>query len=182
MSTLLILDTATKTGYAVTCDGVLIEHGLLLLDANVPKSAKGDFQRQPAILLEAYDRIGDLVECHRPDFIVAEIPHLRGASSFLTVAIYGVVELVSAEASVGFYGVHTASWQSRVIPAPKGVKAKKGDTKLRSIAHVEALGLDVETDDVADAICIAEYAHTELRLAGEHIVFSVPAPSRRLAA
>lgn len=181
MSTFLILDTATKTGYAVTIDGVLVEHGLLCLDDNVPKSAKGDFQRQPAILLEAYDRFGDLIERHRPDFVVAEIPHLRGASSFLTVAIYGVVELVCAEASVGFYGVHTASWQSRVIPAPKGVKPKKGDTKRRSEAHARDLGLDVETDDVADAICIAEYAHAELRLAGEHIAFSVP-DQRRLAA
>ncbi|GLQ53587.1 hypothetical protein [Devosia nitrariae] len=181
MSTLLILDTATKTGYAVTRDGILVEHGLLRLDANVPKGAKGDFQRQPPILLEAYARVADLVDRFRPDFIVAEIPHLRGASSFLTVAIYGVVELVAAENEVGFYGVHTASWQSRIIPAPKGVKPRKGDTKDRSIAHVRDLGLDPETDDVADAICIAEYAHTELRLSGDHIPFSI-LTTRRLVA
>jgi hypothetical protein len=177
----LILDTATKTGYAITDDGVLIDHGLLRLDAEVPKNARGEFQRQPAILHAAHQSFRALVDWHGPEFIVAEIPHLRGASSFLTVAIYGIAELTAAENEIGFYGVHTSEWQSRIVPAPKGVKPQKGDTKKRSIAHVRDLGLDPETDDVADAICIAQYVHDELHLSGEHVAFSVSSV-RRLAA
>lgn len=57
-----------------------------------------------------------------------------------------------AQHLIGFYGVHTATWQSRVIPAVNGVKAQKGDTKKRSMAHALELGFAPATHDVADAI------------------------------
>lgn len=38
-----------------------------------------------------------------------------------------------------------------------GKKAVDGDTKARSMRHALARGYFPETDDVADALCIAEY-------------------------
>jgi hypothetical protein len=37
--------------------------------------------------------------------------------SFLTVPPYGIVQLLCARHLIGFYGVHTATWQNRIIPA-----------------------------------------------------------------
>lgn len=170
MTTILVLDTATKTGWCITSGGVVIAHGLLRLDDGI--KAKGDFNRQPLILKAAHHGFMDLIALYDPEFIVAEIPHLRGASSFLTVAIYGVAELVASQAEVGFYGVHTASWQSRIVPAPKGAKKVKGDTKVRSVQHVKDRGFNPETDDVADALCIAEYVHDHLDITGDRVPFS----------
>jgi len=157
MTRVLVLDTATKTGWASLVDGVIVAHGLLRLDAGI--KVKETVQRHPLILSKAFDDIDYLIADQAPDFIVIEHPHLRGASSFLTVAIYAVVQLLCARRELGFYPVHTAEWQSRIIPGPN---RPKGITKLRSIAHVKAQGFDPETDDVADALCIAEYVATYL--------------------
>lgn len=181
---ILTLDTATNTGWCLTEDGLVIAYGLIRLDAHVPPEADGVFQTDPFKLAEAERAFSELVARYKPDFVVIEQPHLRGNVSFFTVAIYGIVELVSARAMTGFYAVHTQSWQSKITPAPKGSKGskKKGDTKARSVAHVRGLGIEPETDDVADAICIAEYAWTYLQITGGTFPFQVPAPARRLAA
>ncbi|HEY8575200.1 MAG TPA: hypothetical protein VIL88_02550 [Devosia sp.] len=178
----VVLDTATKTGWAVLELGVVLPFGLLRLDTDLTKADRGDFQRQPKVLVSASIQFDALVAEWKSDFIVAESPHLRGASSFLTVAIYGIAEMTAANHGTGFYGVRTASWQSRIIPAPKGVAKAKGDTKLRSVQHVLDLGFDPETDDVADALCIAEYVCRELRLDGQAYEFLPTLSPRRRAA
>ncbi|KQN75081.1 hypothetical protein [Devosia sp. Leaf64] len=43
MTTILTLDTATKTGWCLTRDGLVIAYGLLRFDDDV--TAKGDFMR-----------------------------------------------------------------------------------------------------------------------------------------
>jgi hypothetical protein len=159
---ILVLDTAKTTGWSTLTDGVITGSGIARFEEGV--TGTGELQRHPQILQNCLAWLNAVVRHGRPDFIVAEIPHLRGASSFLTVAIYGVVQLVSRIHGIGFYGVHTAAWQSKIVPAPKGVKAKKGDTKKRSIAHVLELGFTPATDDEADAICIAEYVRDHLEL------------------
>ena len=130
----LTLDTATKTGWCGTVEGAVVKTGLLRLDRFVTKDMVGNFQKHPAIVLEAYRAFSDLAAEFGPDFVVAEIPHLQGGSSFLTVAIYGIAQLVAAEISAGFYGVHTQQWQSRIIPAPKLPplpRLKKGEKRPR---------------------------------------------------
>lgn len=133
--------------------------GLLRLEEGV--TGTGTFQRHPSILLNAQTAFHHLCVMHDVDFIVAEIPHLRGASSFLTVAIYAAAQTRAAVQRIGFYGVRTSEWQSRIIPGPN---KPKGATKQRSVAHAKAAGFAPETDDVADALCIAEYVTRFLQL------------------
>lgn len=173
---LLTLDIATKTGFCLTEKGRVADYGLLRLDEGV--DAKGEFNRRPAILLNAHREFGRLIQDTDPDWVIAEIPHLRGGSSFLTVALFGVAQMLTAQHQAGFYGVHTATWQSRIIPKQKG---DDSDTKDRSLAHVRSLRIEPESDDVADAICIAEYAHNELEFGGVKVPFVVDPQFARAA-
>ncbi len=159
MTRILTLDLATSTGCALLVDGKIVDYGGLDFEIGIPKDTP--FNRHPRILDRAYRVLDDLLGKKRPDFVVVEIPHLRGASSFLTVALYGVAQLLCAQHQIGFYGVHTATWQSRIIPGKKSVD---GDTKARSKARARALGFAPANDDVADAICIALWAAENIRV------------------
>ena len=179
---ILTLDTATHTGWCLTEDGMVVAYGLIRLDAHIAAGASGSYQTEPFKLAEADRAITELVARYKPEFIVIEQPHLRGSVSFFTVAIYGIVELISARAMTGFYPVHTQSWQSKITPAPKGAKREKGDAKKRSVAHVRSLGIEPETDDVADAICIAEHVWKYVQVSTGNHEFRVPSGVGSLAA
>jgi len=160
MTRILTLDLATHAGLALLVDGAIADYGALDFEIGIPKGTA--FIRHPQILDRAHRVLGDVFDKKRPDFVVVEIPHLRGSSSFLTVALYGVAQLLCAQHQIGFYGVHTATWQSRIIP---GKKAVDGDTKVRSKARARSLGFGVGDDDnVADAICIALWAAENVRI------------------
>lgn len=114
---ILVLDTAKKTGWAMIVGDKIVAYGLMRFERGV--TGEGELQRHPQILSKCCDGIIALVDAYRPDFIVIEKPNLRGGSSFLTVGLFAVVQLITATHGIGFYSVHASTWQSK-IPRQEG--------------------------------------------------------------
>lgn len=56
--------------------------------------------------------------------------------------------------------IESKKWQKEILGVPGN--AKTAERKAASIAHVRAMGIDTDSDNIADAICIAQYAETIL--------------------
>jgi Holliday junction resolvasome RuvABC endonuclease subunit len=79
----------------------------------------------------------------------------RSQKSALTLQLRRGLAVAAAEACglFRFASVSPSTWQNSLFGSLKG-----RDTKQLSVAYAQSLGLSPETDDEADAICIATWA------------------------
>lgn len=56
--------------------------------------------------------------------------------------------------------IEPKKWQKEILGVPGN--AKTAERKAASIAHVQAMGIETTSDNISDAICIAQYAETIL--------------------
>lgn len=149
---ILALDQATRTtGYSIWQNGKLINHGKFSYDDN-------DLgQRLHKIKL----RVKELIEINLIGKLYLEDIQLEnqyGVTTYKALAeLIGVLQELAIEIGVPYELVHSATWRSTC-----GVRGKtRADKKANSQKHVfEKYNLKV-SDDIADAICIGEYANTQ---------------------
>lgn len=120
--TVLAIDAATYSGWAVgtfpTIDPLM--YGSFKIDGATVGDRLNDF----------YAHVDRLLLVHKPDFIVLELPFIRGgAPSELLWGLRAIVQLLASRHECGYLGVHNQTVKSHVLRGLKGVE--KGTTKER---------------------------------------------------
>lgn len=149
MSTVLGLDQATSTGYAIADDT-----GKILASGHIKFS--GDRGEK---FLAFYRWLEKIVFDYNPDMIAHERPHFRGdAATELCVGFCALINMVATE-----HGLPVHAVQSMVLKkwATGNGRAEKEDMTKAAQAFVEKK-LEVKKDnDEADAIHIARWGALE---------------------
>lgn len=167
---ILAIDASTKcTGYAVFNDGQLTDHGHI----NEVKYKGKSLDRYPAKSTKCgyymADCIYDLIQEFSPDFIVIEEISLGGKQGVAQVKslaalhgqiLYKCIDSIDkiyfqpASGKMKSHGVELKGWRTLL-----GLK-KNGNWKASSIKMVkDKFGIEVTSDDEADAILIAQAFH-----------------------
>ncbi len=177
---ILGLDMSTKTGYAVLADGVLTSMGLLKEEpVTIPGLAEDYSVHRRAVNMA--EKVWQLVNKERPDLIVIEQTNAgRFRSSqkqleFIHCLVLQALLLNGFESRVRY--VDTSAWRSALSikltkeqrKHNKLVKAKSARGKVTpkhlAVSHVNqtfGLSLKMKDNDIADAICLAEYGQVDL--------------------
>ncbi len=77
-------------------------------------------------------------------------------NALLLATIKGRIVQMAVELGYEIQEVGPKTWQKKILGVPGN--AKTAERKAASIAHVKTLGVDTDDDNIADAICIAQYA------------------------
>lgn len=148
-ATILALDTATTTGYAIYKNGKIIEHGIWKL--NILDRYK-----------QLYAQLTKTIRKYHVTTIVAEdifkSKDQRLISAYQVLAeLRGVIELVAQRNNLGLSFLNPLIVKSRMIPSfSYKTKGTRADQKKAMINAITRLGyvLNTTKDDEADAIGI----------------------------
>ena len=164
MTTVLALDLATSTGFAISQDGA-VESGVW--DLRRHGSSVGErlfgFQTELAALLSD----GGPAE-HR--VVVFETPWVgqktHQQTARLLMSLAGVAEMVAWEAGAACYEVTAPTWRKHFLGKGRG-SGKKGtrraDLKRLAVERCVQLGYVPKTSDEAEALGILDYALASLK-------------------
>ena len=142
--TVLGIDQATKTGYAVVTDGEVTTSGTKVFSTQLGKR-----------LVDFESWFREMLITHTPSVVVYEKPHFRGYDS--TISCVGlIINMIKVcyESGTPLVGVHSATLKSFATGYGKATKEQM--TK----AATEHTGIKLETtknNDEADAIHLAQY-------------------------
>lgn len=149
---ILALDCATKTGWC------LLDENGKIIESGVQSFEKRRGESNGLVFLRFRNWLGKLIE-FRPDgigLLVYERAHMRGgAATELCVGLQTRVQEVAAERSI----------ESLPVPSTTLKKWATGSGNANKvdmmIASKKYLGRPPEDDNEADAVLLAQYAHSE---------------------
>lgn len=147
------LDQSTRiTGYALFDDGRYIKSGVIDLH-----KIKDTDERSKQMAVEICKLIGDT----KPDVtIIEEVQQQSNTSTVIKLArIQGVAIGFCAAHNIDLHILTPSRWRS-VLGYKQGPKVKREELKEQSRNFVKnVLGLNIESEDENEAICINEAAH-----------------------
>lgn len=152
MANILALDQATKvTGYSVWQDGKLVKHGTFEYGNPDVAQRLHDVKLHVLALIQKYN----IEKLYLEDI---QLEQKFGVTTYKLLAeLIGVLQELAVENQIQCDLIPSATWRSTC-----GIRGKaRSDKKANSQKHVfEKYGLQV-SDDIADAICIGEYANAQ---------------------
>lgn len=165
---ILALDLAIKTGWAYGEDFQAPRYGMINLNPESEPVPLGKRNSRLAAFLE------DFITISRPVLIIYEAPVPRQQTSARgLVYLAGIVEMIAEEQGVPVREAHVGEPRKMILGrsaffarGDDGKVLRKANGKMVSetkntvMAWARGRGWDPLTDDVADALCLLEYAHT----------------------
>lgn len=146
---LISMDTSSNsTGVAIFIDGELSRHFLIDL-----KRIKDTEKRLESMIKE----IHKIIKEEKPDIIATELTVVtRNAQAQRNLTmILGAIWGDCIQNNIFYFSLRPTEWRSLVDTTKKPTGRKREDYKNWSMEVVkEIYGLDVETDDISDAILI----------------------------
>lgn len=143
---ILGVDPSKSTGWAVVKGGLVEDYG-------VKTFKKKRNQTNGVIFLEFRKWLEDLMKTHRPDFVIVEMPHLRGAAA--TEILVGMYTRVLEACHV--YDVEGTSVQTSTLKLATAGHGKAGKQDMIE-AVMRRTGKNIKIDDEADALAACYYA------------------------
>ena len=145
---LISLDTSTSsTGVAIYIVGIFSHHFLIETES---KNAEDRFE-------EMVTKLYELIDKEKPDIVTTELTvvtrnaHSQRSLTMLLGAVYGKC----IKEGIFYYSFRPSEWRSLIKTDQKPAGRKREDYKNWSLNVVKLLyGLDVEKDDISDAILI----------------------------
>ena len=146
---ILGLDLAKSTGWAVLDKGQLIASG-----TQVFEKRRGESNGIMFLKLQKFLRT--LIQRYEPQLIAYEQAHFRGAGTEILVGYQTHTQSVAEEAKIESVGIHTGT-------VKKAFTGKGNASKQEVMEMAELLfGVELTSDDEADAIAVAYAAAKEL--------------------
>jgi crossover junction endodeoxyribonuclease RuvC len=148
MSRVLSLDQASRSGFAVSIKGKIVEWGVI--------KSKGKDYHQKVRFLET--KIEELISDHYIDTIVVETPMMgRNQATFgkLSGLYYATIDLALRK-KLNYFAYSPSSWR-KILGFKQGRGVKRDDLKQQAIAYVNEnteVQLKETQDDEAEALCI----------------------------
>lgn len=144
---ILSFDQSTNlTGYCLSEDGQYIASGVIDKHKNKDTDA-----RIQAMGLAICSKIKE----YQPSCVIIE--DIQNQSSVKTVIhlarLQGCVILYCASKNIPIKIYHPSEWR-KALQFVQGAKVKRDDLKKQSIEYIKNLGLDIESEDECEAICI----------------------------
>ena len=130
---ILGLDISTKTGYALLCDGVLTEHGLIRCDETVSDPLLVPDYKYIQRSKDIAEKIHRLVCKHMPDYIYLEATNagrFRGSQKQLEFLHYSILDKLQqcCRKAESVRYIDTSAWRSLL-----GIRLNKDQKKHNSV-------------------------------------------------
>lgn len=163
MTTVLALDQASSTGFAVVDDGGIVDAGSWNLEEGIRKSGKNAVPLDTQHVLKVQRlraEIAAVVKKYGVEVIAHEREFGRGEGGRLLVSLYTACQEAAFDAGLPCLGVRISDWRI----AMHGTAGKAGKWhKNRAKTECAELGWQLD-EDAAEAVQIARYVHDNIRV------------------
>lgn len=171
MTTVLALDQASRTGFAVFSDLGIVMAGSWNLDDGIQKSGKRAVPVDVQHVLKIRrlrSEITRVIRAYGVDVVACEREFGRGSGQRLLVSLYTAVQEAALDENLPCLGVRIADWRREMHGSAGGSGEAQ---KQKAIEACASLGWVLD-EDAAEAVQIARYVHKTMRV-------SPPAPAPR---
>lgn len=146
---MISFDTSlVSTGFAIFINGKCTSYGNIKIDKKLDENKK--LHKMIFEIIKTIDR-------EKPDICVWEIPTVtRNAQTQRNLTmIVGAIMGKCVKDMVYYYGFRPTEWRKEIKDCDEIIPKKRDELKKWSIKKAsKLLGLDIESDDIADAISI----------------------------
>ena len=164
MTTVLSLDQASRTGWAVVCDRGVVAAGSWDLDDGIQKTDKRAVPVDVQHVLKVQrlrSEIATVISRFGVTLVACEREFGRGTGTRLLVALYTAVQEAALDADLPCLGIRISDWRREM----HGTAGGSGeDHKSQAMSVCAELGIDVPDEDAAEAVQIARYVHRVVRV------------------
>lgn len=144
--TILSLDQATNSGYAVSVDGKIIEYGTF-------SSKQKDYDRK---ISELKNHMINLIKKHNPTLVTVEdVQYQNNQETYHKLSkLQGVLVNYLIENEILYEIIEPSKWKSKMLIKGR----KREEQKASALLKANENGYATTDEDVADAICMNLYA------------------------
>ena len=163
MTTVLALDQASKTGFAVVSDHGIVMAGSWRLDDGIQKTGKRAVPLDVQHVLKVRRLRSEIVRVIRAygvDVVAHEREFGRGEGGRLLVSLYTACQEAALDENLPCLGIPVGTWRKEMHGSAGGSgKAQKN----KAVAACAELGWILD-EDAAEAVQIARYVHRTVRV------------------
>lgn len=152
--TILTLDQATKTGYAVSIDGKIVEYGVI-------EAKHADYDMKIHIIKQGVEAI---VAKYAPALITIEDVQFQNNYEvyYKLSKLQGVLIEYCIQNEFLYEVIPPVKWKGKMLIKGK----KREEQKANAILLANSHGYNISDEDIADAICMNLYANKCINVKG----------------